>query len=123
MAKRVNWIKRDKGKSFAGSIYRISPEIDEKTFSITVQAKVSDEISLPNKSNVRVSLENKEDVFKVLTSAIYNKEERKIVYYKKDNGKLWVKDVTIVSDDWEYSLVTGNFDETLKVVTTPIFIK
>ena len=117
------YLSDDKGKSFTGSIYRISPEIDEKTFSITVQAKVSDNISLPNKSTVRVSLENKEDVFKVPTSAIYNKEERKIVYYKKDNGKLWVQDVTIVSDDWEYSLVTGNFDETLKVVTTPIFIK
>ena len=113
----------DKNKGFTGSIYRISPEIDEKTFSITVQAKISDEINLPNKSTVRVSLEHKKDVFKVPSNAIYNKEKRKIIYYKKDNGKLWVKDVTIVSDDWEYSLVAGDFDETLQVVITPIFIK
>jgi hypothetical protein len=45
------------------------------------------------------------------------------MYYKKPNGKLWVKDVTIISEDGEYSLVTGDFDETLKIVTTPIFIK
>lgn len=117
------YLSDDKGKSFTGSIYRISPEIDEKTFSVTVQAKVADTISLPNKSTIRVSLENKEDVFKVPTTAVYNKNERKIIYYKKDNGKLGIKDVSIVSDDGEYSLVTGNFDESLKVVTTPIFIK
>ena len=113
----------NKKKSFTGSIYRISPEIDEKTFSITVQAKVSDDIKLPNKSTIRVSLENKEDIFKIPTTTIYNKWDRKIVYYKKKNGKLWVKDVSIISDDGEYSLVTGDFDETLKVVTTSIFIK
>lgn len=113
----------EKIKSFTGSIYRISPEIDEKTFSITVQAKVNDNINLPNKSTVRVSLENKQNIFKIPTSSIYNKWERKIVYYKKDNGKLWVQDISIISDDGEFSLVSGNFDETLKVVTTPIFIK
>ncbi|MCP4524033.1 MAG: HlyD family efflux transporter periplasmic adaptor subunit, partial [Candidatus Gracilibacteria bacterium] len=109
--------------SFTGSIYRISPEIDEKTFTITVQAKVNENITLPNKSTLRVHLETKEEIFKIPSSSVYNKEERKIVYYKKDNGKLGVADVNIVSDDGEYSLVTGNFDDTLKVVTTPIFIK
>jgi hypothetical protein len=34
-----------------------------------------------------------------------------------------VRDINIVSEDWEYSLVTGNIDENLQVVTTPIFIK
>jgi len=124
LEKEINFfLWDDKKKSFTGSIYRISPEIDEKTFSITVQAKVSDDIILPNKSTIRVSLENKEDIFKIPTTAIYNKWDRKIVYYKKGNGKLWVKDVSIISDDGEYSLVSWNFDETLKIVTTPIFIK
>lgn len=109
--------------SFTWSIYRISPEVDEKTFSITVQAKVDEKISFPNKSTLRVSLETKEETFKIPSSSVYNKEERKIVYYKKENWKLWVRDVNIVSDDGEYSLVTWNFDDTLKVVITPIFIK
>ena len=113
----------NENRSFTGSIYRISPEIDENNFSITVQAKVDESISIPNKTTLRVFFETKEEIFKIPSTSIYNKSERKIIYYKKENGKLWVKDVTIISDDWEYSLVSWVFDETLKIVTTPIFIK
>lgn len=113
----------DKSTSFTGSIYRISPEIDTNTLSIIVQAKVSDDIILPNKSTIRVRLEKAQDIYKIPSSTIYNKEERKIIYYKKDNWKLWVRDIEIISDDGEYSLVTWNIDEELKIVTTPIFIK
>lgn len=113
----------NESKSYTGSIYRISPEVDELTLSIIVQAKVNHDISLPNKSTLRVNLETQEEIYKVPSSTIYNKQERKIVYYKKENWKLWIRDVNIVSDDWEYSLITGNIDKNLKVVTTPIFIK
>lgn len=110
-------------KSFTGTIYRISPEIDENNLSIIVQAKVDENINLPNKSTLRIDIEINEEIFKIPSSSIYNKQERKIVYYKKDNWKLWIRDINIISDDGEYSLVTGKIDETLKVVTTPIFIK
>lgn len=113
----------NENKSFTWTIYRISPEIDEKNFSITVQAKVDENILLPNKSTIRVRLETFELLFKVPSSSIYNKEERKIVYYKKDNWKLWIRDINIISDDWEYTLVTWKIDENLKVVTTAIFVK
>lgn len=113
----------DKSASFTGSIYRISPEIDTDTLSIIAQAKVSDDIILPNKSTIRVSLETAQDIYKIPSSTIYNKAERKIIYYKKDNWKLWVRDIEIISDDGEYSLVAWNIDEELKIVTTPIFIK
>jgi hypothetical protein len=113
----------NESKSYTGSIYRISPEVDEQTLSIIVQAKVNDTISLPNKSTLRVNIETQEEIYKLPSSTIYNKEERKIIYYKKENWKLWVRDINIVSEDWEYSLVTGNIDENLQVVTTPIFIK
>jgi len=93
------------------------------TRSITVQARVDEAIQIPNMSSVRVTLETQKSLFRVPTSSIYNKDERKIMYYKKDNGKLGVKDITIISDDGEFSLVQGDFDETLQVVTTPIFVK
>ncbi len=115
------WNKEN--NSYTGSIYRISPEVDQLTSSIIVQAKVDESISLANQSTLRVSLETQQELFKVPSSTIYSKQERKIIYYKKDNWKLWVRDINIVSNDWEYSLITGNIDENLKVVTTPIFIK
>ena len=116
-----NW--DDKWKTFTWSIYRISPEVDEKNLSITVQAKVWENIKLPNKSTIRVDLETKQELFKIPSSTIYNKEDRKIIYYKKDNWKLWIRDVSIISDDWEYSLISWNISDDLKIVTTPIFIK
>ncbi len=119
----VYFSSHDSGKTFSWTIYRISPEIDEATRSITLQAKVNEGINLSNKSTLRVSFETESFHYKVPTSTIYNKWERTILYYKKDNGKLWVKDIVIVSDDGEFSLITGDFDETLKVVTTPIFVK
>lgn len=123
IGQEVYFSSSDEAESFSWSIYRISPEIDEQTRSITIQAKVDESISLSNKSTIRVSLETQSLVYKVPTSSIYNKWERTIVYYKKDNEKLGVKDIVILSDDGEFSLVTGDFDSSLKVVTTPIFIK
>ena len=123
IGQEVYFSSSDEAESFSGSIYRISPEIDEQTRSITIQAKVDENVSLSNKSTIRVSLETQSLVYKVPTSSIYNKAERTILYYKKDNGKLGVKDIVILSDDGEFSLVTGDFDSSLKVVTTPIFIK
>ena len=119
----IFFLSDNESNTYTGSIYRISPEVDEQTLSIIVQAKVNDNISLPNKSTLRVSLETQQELFKVPSSTIYSKQERKIIYYKKDNWKLWVRDINIVSNDWEYSLITGNIDENLKVVSTPIFIK
>ena len=113
----------NESQSFTGAIYRISPEIDPDTRSITVQAKVNNDIKLSNKSSIRVTFKSETLTYKVPTASIYNKDDRKIMYYKKDNGKLWVQDVTILSDDGEYSLVSWDFDATLKVVTTPIFVK
>ena len=123
MGQEVYFSAGDQQKSFTGSVYRISPEIDPDNRAITVQAKVDDSISLPNKSSLRVALESETLTYKIPTSSIYNKDERKIMYYKKDNGKLWVKDITIISDDGEYSLISWDFDSSLKVVTTPIFVK
>ena len=123
MGQEIYFSAGDQQKSFTGSVYRISPEIDPDNRAITVQAKVDDSISLPNKSSLRVALESETLTYKIPTSSIYNKDERKIMYYKKDNGKLWVKDITIISDDGEYSLISWDFDSSLKVVTTPIFVK
>ncbi len=124
IGKEINFSTTDdSGKLYTAKVWRISPEIDSETLTVTVQAKVQGNLSLPHKSTLRVWLETKENTFKVPASAIYNKWERKIVYYKKENGKLWVKDITIISDDWEFALVAWEFDETLKVVTTAIFVK
>lgn len=121
--KEVRFYIPDNNKSFTGTIYRISPEIDTETSNIIVQAKVDESILLPNNSTLRVKLETQQEIFKLPSSTIYNKEKRKIIYYKKDNGKLWVRDITIISNDGEYSLVTWKISENLPVVTTPIFIK
>lgn len=123
MWQEVYFSASDEAKSFTGSIYRISPEIDPATRAITVQAKVDDSLTLSNKSSLRVTFTSETLTYKIPTSSIYNKDERKIVYYKKDNGKLGVQDITIISDDGEFSLISWDFDSTLKVVTTPIFVK
>ena len=120
---QVYFSTANESKSFTGTVYRISPEIDPDTRSITVQAKVDESIVLSNKSSIRVALKSETLTYRVPTSSIYNKWERKIMYYKKDNGKLWVQDINIISDDGEFSLVSWDFDTTLKVVTTPIFVK
>ena len=120
---QVYFSTANESKSFTGTVYRISPEIDPDTRSITVQAKVDESIVLSNKSSIRVALKSETLTYRVPTSSIYNKWERKIMYYKKDNGKLWVQDINIISDDGEFSLVSWDFDSTLKVVTTPIFVK
>ncbi len=113
----------EKNQTFTWSIYRISPEVDANNFSILVQAKISDTINFPNKSTVRVWFKTEKNIFKVPSKSIYNKWKRKIIYYKKDNWKIWVRDINIISEDWEFYLISGEIDEKLKIVTTPIFIK
>jgi len=123
IGQEVYFSSSNEAQTFSGAIYRISPEVDEQTRSIIVQAKVDESVALSNKSTIRVSLETESLMYRIPTSSIYNKWERTIMYYKKDNGKLWVKDIVILSDDGEFSIVTGDFDTSLKVVTTPIFVK
>ena len=123
MDQEIYFSTSDESQSFTGTVYRISPEIDPDTRAITIQAKVSDDIQISNKTSLRVALESRSLNYRIPSASIYNKDERKIVYYKKDNGKLWVQDLIIISDDWEFALVSGAFDSTLKVVTTPIFVK
>ena len=106
MGQEIYFSAGDQQKSFTGSVYRISPEIDPATRAVTVQAKVNDGLSLSNKSSLRVTFKSETLTYKIPTSSIYNKDERKIVYYKKDNGKLGVQDITIISDDGEFSLIS-----------------
>jgi len=115
----IKWLN----SSFTWSIYRISPEVDYLTNSITVQAKVDDEINLPNNYSLEVRFDVDTNIYKVPNSVVYNKWDRTIVYYKKDNWKIWIRDIEIVSEDWEFILIKWNIDETLKIVITPIFIK
>jgi len=91
MWQEVYFSANDEAKSFTGTIYRISPEIDPTTRAITVQAKVDESLTLSNKSSLRVTFTSETLTYRIPTSSIYNKDERKIVYYKKDNGKLECK--------------------------------
>lgn len=123
LGQEIYFSASDEAKLFSWTVYRISPEIDPETRAITVQAKVDDALSISNKSSLRVTLKTESLSYKIPTASIYNKAERTILYYKKENGKLGVQDINIISDDGEYSLVSWDFDATLKVVTTPIFVK
>ncbi|HRI36731.1 MAG TPA: efflux RND transporter periplasmic adaptor subunit [bacterium] len=109
--------------SWTGSVYRRSQEIDSQTRTFSAQASINTPVSLAHGTTVRVELETLENQFRIPSSAIYERDGRIIVYYQKDNGKLGVRDVNLVSEDSEFSVVSGDINETLPVITTPIFVK
>ena len=91
------------------------------TRTVTVQAKVPDDLNLPHQASVRIRLvDEKKPVFRLPSSAVKR---------AKDQNYIWVLDtklqkpmkhlVSVIAEDGEFAELTGDITVNSKVILDP----
>lgn len=115
------FLQTDETQEYVAEVTRKSPQVDMTTHTITIQAKVPDDLSLPHQSSVRIRLtDNKKPVFRVPSSAVKRED---------DSNLLWVLDpvtekpiqihVSVVAEDGEFAELTGDLSEDSQIILDP----
>jgi multidrug efflux pump subunit AcrA (membrane-fusion protein) len=94
-------------------ITRISPQVDEMTRTITVQAKIADDMNIPHQTRVDVHLPLTDATFyQVPTSSlVYSWDVVYVVVVDSDENIL-LKEVSVMADDGEYADIQWSIDST-----------
>ena len=102
-------------------VTRKSPQVDRETRTITVQAKIADDISLPHQSNVRVRIdEHGEPVYRIPSYAVKREEEGNILWVlDTETDEPMQKSITVIAEDGEFAEVTGDIDAKTLVILDP----
>jgi|GEM_PF-922699 multidrug efflux pump subunit AcrA (membrane-fusion protein) len=102
-------------------VTRKSPQVDIETHTITIQAKLSDDISLPHHSSVRIRIdEHGEPVFRVPSYAVKREAEKNILWILDDETSEPIqKSITVIAEDGEFAEVSGDITTDMLLVLDP----
>lgn len=105
--------------TYIATVSRISPQVDESSHNILVQAKIADDVILPHHMSIRIEVPtSKKNVF-ILPSFLVKRADQQnyiwIVEEESTSAKQLVIDV--LSEDGEFAEITGNITEQTQVVT------
>ena len=104
---------------YQAEVTRMSPQVDQNTHTITVQAKVPDELELPHNLTVRVRLARGDDsVYRVPFSSLQREDDFNYLWIEGE-GEPTRQQVTVLAEDGEYAHVTGVLDESLEILRDP----
>ncbi len=110
-------VASDPGTKQDAIVTRIAPQVDDKTRTITVQAKVDDEVLIPHQTRVDVHLPlTNASFYQVPTSALVYSWDSVYVGVLEGADKLRLLNISLVSDDGEYADIQGDIDSTTEVV-------
>ena len=104
-------------------VTRKSPQVDRETHTITVQAKIADDLLLPHRTSVRVRItDNATPLFRLPSFAVKRPTEG-------GGNIIWIIDlktgtpisapVTVHEEDGEFAEVSGKIDEGTLVILDP----
>lgn len=106
-------------ETYQAEVTRMSPQVDQETHTITVQAKIPDELELPHNLTVRVRLaRTDEPVYRVPFSSLQRENDRNYLWVVGEE-KPTRQEVTVVAEDGEYAHVSGELDESLEILRDP----
>ena len=106
---------------YSAEVTRISPQVDQKTHTVTVQAKLDDSLKLPHNTNVRVLvIDRSTPLFRVPSFAVKREEDRNIVWILDEETKSPRKvRVSVRSEDGEFAEITGSITEESLILLDP----
>jgi len=115
------FLQTDETTPYSAKVTRKSPQVDMQTHTITVQAKVPDDLSLPHGSSIRVRLiDEKKPVFRVPSSAVKREAERNYVWILDPQTQNPIQSpVSVIAEDGEFAEVTGTITADSVVILDP----
>lgn len=102
---------------YEAEVTRKSPQIDEELHTITVQAKLPDDLRFPHHTSVQVELVTGEkDTYQVDSSVLKREDDKNYVWVLngEDVEKLYV---TVIEEDGEFAEIAGDLNVETQVVT------
>lgn len=108
-------------ETYQAEVTRISPQVDQKTHTVTVQAKLEDTLKLPHNTSVRVRIiDRSTPLFRVPSFAVKREEDINIVWILDEETEIPRKArVSVRSEDGEFAEVTGNIVEESLIILDP----
>lgn len=115
------FLQTDETQEYEAEVTRKSPQVDMTTHTITVQAKVPDDLSLPHQSSVRIRLtDERKPVFRVPSSAVKREDDRNLLWIlDSETNKPMQIDVSVVAEDGEFAELTGDISDDSKIILDP----
>jgi len=103
-------LQSDDTTTYSAVVTRKSPQIDLQTHTVTVQAKIPDDLSLPHQSSVRIRLsDEKNPVFRVPSSTVKRDGDSNFVWILDlDSQSPKKQNVSVTAEDGEFAEITGN---------------
>ena len=105
--------------TYSAIVSRISPQIDEMSHNIIVQAKLSEDTILPHHMSVRVRIpKSKLDIFQVPSSQVKREDNLNHIWSLVDKTpeKIFVN---VVAEDGEFAQISGEISEDTMVIKNP----
>ena len=115
----------DSGTPHRATVSRVSPQVDSESRTITVRARVEDDVALPNNASVRVHIERRAlPVYRLPSYAVKRMGGRNVIWTQNpDGGQPLSISVDVLSEDGEFAEVTGDLSpETLVLPNPPEFL-
>lgn len=115
------FLQSDETTAYQAEVTRKSPQVDMQTHTVTVQAKVPDELSLPHGTSIRVRLTDEANpIFRVPSAAVKREADSNYVWaLEPATGRPVQRTVSVVAEDGEFAEVTGSVDSETEVITDP----
>ena len=111
----------DDSEEHEAFVTRKSPQVDMQTHTITVQAKIDEDLSLPHHTNVRVRITNRgTPAFRIPSYAVKREDDKNIIWIMdSDINKPVQMLVTVIAEDGEFAEVSGEIDELSEIILDP----
>lgn len=107
-------------ESYKAMVRRISPQIDMASHTITIQAKIADNIDLPHHTSIRVRLnEKREPVYSVPSMSVKRMDDKNFIWILVEGEEKKIE-VHVVSEDGEWAEVKGDINKKMEVVVNPV---
>jgi len=92
-----------------------------KSHTVTVQAKIPDDLSLPHQSSVRIRLtDNKKPIYRVPSSAVKREDDRNFIWLLDlETNEPMQLTVSVFAEDGEFAEITGALDKESQVILDP----
>lgn len=102
---------------YEAEIHRISPQVDQTTKSVTVQATLPDDIALPHNSRVNITLGMiQQQSYQIPASTILYVDGETFIPLLGDDDDIQMQTISVLADDGEFADVQWDIDETSSIV-------
>lgn len=111
------YLPNDELTIYKAKVTRMSPQIDEALHTITVQAKLLNDVKLAHHTSVQVEIvTGKKESLQIESSALKRDGDNNYVWVRKDEDTIEKKFVDVIEEDGEFAEIRGELDESTMIL-------